>query len=603
MSSLLFGFLFLLTALFAHQISYVFLGKNHKSFTLVARFVCGIIALILISSVSFVFIGENETGHLQKIYGGKNLKDGAIVATNGEKGPQADVLAQGFHFRPLLRIIYKISKEQVFIVPEDKYGFLIAKDGMLMRPDQTYADAFNPNELKNMIYDVRYFLEHNGQKGPQTTVLTPGTHRLNKFLWDVKLGNVTEVPEGSVAVIKSNVWSRVDFGNLKTEKPENIAPVKMDEFTGKELKVPLVPVGAIGIWEKALNQGKYYVNEHAYKVILFNIKANTWEYKGGYTRRRIDLTIDASGEITQNESSTVIPIPANAADPAIEVKVEGWSIPLELRALVQVSPENAPYVVASVGGLQEVEDNILTPIIRSVVRNVTGGTINVPTDDSSNKSTNRPTRVLDLMINRNTLEQNIEDQIRPEGLKAGVDIKEIRFGDPAIPPELLLAWQREQLAQQLRKAYAQEKIAQDERITTEKAKATANQQSKLVESEIEVKRSEQIALSRENEGTGEKKKLALIAQGQKEQVEVLGQDRVVELRKYELLLTTLINYFDKHPEVLTQALSNAHKFVPERIFSIGSENNGTNLMGAAGILGDFLSQEKKEDKNSNKEKK
>ncbi|MEK7627387.1 MAG: SPFH domain-containing protein [Patescibacteria group bacterium] len=602
MSSLLFGFLFLLAALFAHQVSHVVLGNKNKIFTLSVRFVCGAIAVILISSLSFVFIGENETGHLHKIYGGKSLKDGAIVAAKGEKGPQADILTPGFHFRPLLRIIYKVSKESVFIVPEDKYGFLIAKDGMPMRPDQTYADAFNPNELRSMLYDARYFLEHNGQKGPQTTVLTPGTHRLNKFIWDIKLGDITEVPEGFVAVIKSNVWSRVDFGNLKTEKPENISPVKTDEFTGRDLKVPLVPVGAIGIWEKALNQGKYYINEHAYKVILFNTRANTWEYKGGYTKRRIDLMIDENGKITQSESSTTVPVPANAADPAIEVKVEGWSIPLELRALVQVSPESAPYVVASVGGLQEVEDNILTPIIRSVVRNVTGGTINVPADDLSGKSTNRPTRVLDLMINRGVLEQNIEDQIQPEGLKAGVDIKEIRFGDPAIPPELLLAWQREQLAQQLKKAYTQEKIAQDERITTEKAKATANQQSKLVESEIEVKRSEQAAMARQNEGTGEKNKLTLIAQGQKEQVEVLGPDKVVELRKYELLLTTLINYFDKHPEVLTQALSNAHKFVPERVFSIGSENKGTDLMGAAGILGDFLGQEKQIKDNSREKK-
>ncbi|OWK27435.1 MAG: hypothetical protein US76_04385 [Parcubacteria group bacterium GW2011_GWA2_38_13b] len=593
---LIFGFLFLLATLFAHKID-----TKNKLVTLGTRVICGTIAVILISSVSFVLIGENETGHFHKIYGGKNLEDGAIIATQGEKGPQADILTPGFHFRPLLRIIYKVSKEQVFIVPENKYGFLIAKDGMPMRPDQTYADAFNPNELRGMIYDARYFLEHNGQKGPQTTVLTPGTHRLNKFLWDVKLGDVTEIPEGFVAVIKSNVWSRVDFGNLKTEKPENISLIKIDEFTGRDLKVPLVPVGAIGIWEKALNQGKYYINEHAYKVILFNIKANTWEYKGGYKRRYIDLVIDDKGIITQKEWETNVPIPENAADPAIEVKVEGWPIPLELRALVQVSPDNAPYVVAAVGGLQEVEDNILTPIIRSVVRNVTGGTIHVPDENSPGKLINRPTRVLDLMINRDVLEQNIEDLIRPESLKAGVDIKEIRFGDPAIPPELLLAWQREQLAQQLKKAYTQEKIAQDERITAEKAKATADQQSKLVESEIEVKRSEQIAIAKENEGLGEKNKLTLITQAQKEQSEILGQDRVVELRKYELLLTTLVNYFDKHPEVLTEALSNAHKFVPERIFTISSENNG--LTSAAGILGDFLSSNQEKQKKNNTEKK
>ena len=188
---------------------------------------------------------------------------------------------------------------------------------------------------------------------------------------------------------------------------------------------------------------------------------------------------------------------------------------------------------------------ILTPAIRSILRNVVGGTIRVPTrvldaggkpvlDEKGHyvfKTVTRPTVVLDLIENREVLEQNVEDIIRPEGLKAGVEIKEVRFGDPVIPPELLLARRREQLAQQLKRAFIQERASQTERIATEQAKATADQQERLVEAQIEVKRSEQLALARRNEGRGERDKLNLIAEGQEAQAQVLGKVRVVRTQE------------------------------------------------------------------------
>ena len=62
--------------------------------------------------------------------------------------------------------------------------------------------------------------------------------------------------------------------------------------------------------------------------------------------------------------------------------------------------------------------------------------------------------------------------IRTEGHKAGIEVKEIRIGEPAIPPELLISRIRVQLADQLSKAYERESAAQAKRTETEKAKAT-----------------------------------------------------------------------------------------------------------------------------------
>jgi hypothetical protein len=58
--------------------------------------------------------------------------------------------------------------------------------------------------------------------------------------------------------------------------------------------------------------------------------------------------------------------------------MKGWDMPLELRALMQIQPENAAVVVSSVGTLEDVEKRILTPAIRSIARNAAGDQIHVP---------------------------------------------------------------------------------------------------------------------------------------------------------------------------------------------------------------------------------
>ena len=167
---------------------------------------------------------------------------------------------------------------------------------------------------------------------------------------------------------------------------------------------------------------------------MISTRVQTWEFKGGYKRRYIDLSLDQAGNLTQSQRSQDIPVPEGAADPAITPFVEGWQVPLELRVLAQVTPDNAPFVVAAVGGLPEIENNIMVPTIRSIVRNVVGAT---------------GRHVLDLADNRATLERAVEDAIRPEGLRAGIIIKEVKFGDVALPPELLISRLRQQLADQL----------------------------------------------------------------------------------------------------------------------------------------------------------
>ena len=119
----------------------------------------------------------------------------------------------------------------------------------------------------------------------------------------------------------------------------------------------------------------------------------------------------------------------------------------------------------------------------------------------------------------------------------------------------------------------------------EKAKATAEQQGELVKAEIAVQRSVQLASAARNEGQGERDKLKAIAEGQKVQMDVLGVDSTVRLRQFELTLDTIAKFANAHPEVLTAALTNAQKFVPN--ISVGSSDGGLNGLLMA-LLGQSL---------------
>ena len=47
-----------------------------------------------VAYMSIAYVGKDETGQLVRIYLGYYLKEGAIIATNDEKGPQAKILCR-----------------------------------------------------------------------------------------------------------------------------------------------------------------------------------------------------------------------------------------------------------------------------------------------------------------------------------------------------------------------------------------------------------------------------------------------------------------------------------------------------------------------------
>jgi hypothetical protein len=560
------------------------------------RAVLVLLVLYLIVSTSVIMIPKDQVGIVTKIYGATALPEGHIIATKGETGTQAEQIPPGtFRVSLFFNILNHVDEVPIVMVPNGFYGRVVARDGQNLPEGQIMADSW-PDAQFSQFLDAQYFMTHGGQKGLQLSVLKPGTYPINTALFQVKVGykkrkdvqtdrddiwdekgyhveqspldtSLTVIPAGFVGVVRSSVQDKNKNCTSITAKADTTSIQSSDSLTAE-----VVPQGCRGVWQYALPPNDYYLNRDAYDVVLSDTRVQTLEFKGGYKRRYIDLKVDSKGEFTQSERGVDVPQPADSADSAVYTKAEGWEIPQELRVVLQISPERAPLIVAAVGGLKDVEQRIMIPSIRSHVRNVFGGNVTVrEMVNGTTRDVTRPTRVLDAIEQRPALEDEILRRVQVDGKRAGVDVKEIRLGESAIPPELLLARQREQLAEQLKRAFIQEQAAQEQRQKTEQARATAEQQNTLVTAQINLQKSQLFVNQRDNDGAAEQKYLERVAAGQKSQTEVLGQERVAMLKALEMIL--------EKPLVL-QALANV-KLPGTMVVGSGS---GFNLDSVAAIL-------------------
>lgn len=589
-----------------------------KAGRMVSRMCTGVLILWAFTGTSFVWVSSGHIATLKRVYFAKSLPPGRIVGLDGELGPQARILTAGFHVEFFITLLYQVGSEEVFAVPNGKCAIISAKDGSPPQGGAAFADPWSDSVKQAMVNDATYFLtQGKGQRGPQTTVLTPGSYTINPFLWEKpRLIDAIRVEQGTEGVVKSSVRAAVDFGSFRRPMPTNnvLTVLTGDKLPKGSVGALLVPVGGIGVWEEPLPNGLFYINTDAYKVTMIPTTALVFEYKGGYKRRTVDISVDDQGKITERVAEAEVQATPQSADTAIFTKPEGWDVAQELRVLVQVFPGMGPYVVASLGlteanAAQVMEDRVVTPIIRSVTRDVEGGAQIEFTSQKAALDTNgiplistngmplirtvrefRTVRVMDLIENRNSVENAIEERARPEALKEGINIVEVRLSESSIPAELLIARKREQLAQQLSKAWAQEEIAQTQRQKTENARAQAVQQSTLVTADMEARAAKKRAEGRTTLGEGEKAYMLAVAEGQKAQSQVLGQEATVKLQIFQHIIAAAQEVIQKNPEILAKALDNAHKFVPSVVVS-GGGSGGGGIEGAAAIFGHLMSKD------------
>ncbi|HZE12691.1 MAG TPA: SPFH domain-containing protein, partial [Chthoniobacterales bacterium] len=137
-----------------------------------------ILLLCLPRLLGIVYIPHTQVGVIEKIWSGKgSLREGQIIARNGEAGYQARFLRGGIHFG-LYPWQYRIHKEPLVVVGEGKMAYVYARDGVPLEPIQTLGRTVDSNHFQ----DAVRFLEAQGQRGRQRGILREGVYAINLAL-------------------------------------------------------------------------------------------------------------------------------------------------------------------------------------------------------------------------------------------------------------------------------------------------------------------------------------------------------------------------------------------------------------------------------------
>jgi uncharacterized membrane protein YqiK len=150
-----------------------------------------VVSMLIPLLLGLRFIPNNRVGIVEKLWSTCGpLTDGRLIALAGQAGYQAELLRGGFHLG-YWAWQYRIHKLPLTVVPQGKIGYVFARDGQPLAPEQTLGRVTSCNHFQ----DARAFLlgESNGakpnapagQRGRQRAILREGVYAINLALFVV----------------------------------------------------------------------------------------------------------------------------------------------------------------------------------------------------------------------------------------------------------------------------------------------------------------------------------------------------------------------------------------------------------------------------------
>ena len=447
-----------------------------------------------------------------------------FVSSGGQKGPQVDILTPGT-YRILTQSVpleggtevkpglFTIRLYDATIINENQIGLVEALDGSPLNPRDYVAESIPGHDN---FQDGHEFIKSSGQRGPQKDILLPGTYYINPQLFKVIPDTAKEVKPGEVAVIVSNTGKdpseevrRVMAAKIRArlEREENEqaeqSAARLDKIDDKrsveEIKADLmagdpadrrldegaheayvVPEGYRGIQETVVGPGRYYVNTLAISPIIIPTTNQTVEW--------------TAGEV------------ANTFNPFEVISKDGFTMQLEVRVVFRVKPEDAPFMVAKIGGIDRLIQNVMHPLIDSIFRN-----------QASESS------AMAYLQNRHEEQERAEARVRAHLLKYHVDVVNVLICHIHLPEELMKTQTEKILAEQRQNMYNAQREAEEKRIQLEKTKSQADNQKDLMAATVGVEIAGKRAEQRKSEGEGEAHYIAQTGKAEAEKVRLMGE--------------------------------------------------------------------------------
>ncbi|MGB7922703.1 MAG: SPFH domain-containing protein [Pyrinomonadaceae bacterium] len=482
--------------------------------------------------------------HGKAIEGHRNYQDAEqFVASGGQKGPQVEILTPGT-YRILTQSVsieggtetksglFFVRLYDATVIDENRIGLVEALDGAPLDPRDYVA---TPIEGHDNFQDCNEFISRGGQRGPQKDILLPGTYYINPLVFKVIAETAKEVKPGEVAVIVSNIGKdpgeevrrsmaakvreRMEREELEhveqaaarldklSDESRDVAEIQQDLMSGDPAdrrldegahEAYVVPEGYRGIQETVVGPGRYYVNTLAITPIVIPTTNQTVEW--------------TAGEVNQS------------FNPFEVISKDGFTMQLEVRVVFRVKPEDAPFMVAKIGSIDKLIQNVMHPLIDSIFRN-----------QASESS------AMAYLQNRHEEQERAEARVRAHLLKYHVDVVNVLICHIHLPAELMKTQTEKILAEQRQNMYDAQREAEEKRIQLARISAQADNQKDLMAAHVGVeiagKRSEQRKAEADGEahyilatGKAEAEKMRLMGEAQgvayHEQVNALGAQGV-----------------------------------------------------------------------------
>ena len=510
----------------------------------------GIVIFVPLFLGGLVVIGEREVGIVVKKFSvsGRGLAAGRLIALEGEAGYQADTLAPGWHWG-YWSWQYSVRKEQAIVVPQGEIALIVAAGGASNPPERILGKVVACDNFQ----DARKFLTQGGEKGRQMGFLTAGTYRINTALFKVitaanalgqgmkpeqlkvytvaadKVGIVTTldgrpIPGGEIAgpiipehdnfqngqkfiqgggrrglqeqILLSGSWNLNPwFINVEqvpmTEIPIGYVGVVVSFVGEAQVDVSgaafthgnLVNPGYKGVWVEPLYPGKHPLNTRIMKVELVPTTNIVLNWSGRTERHKYDANLEA--------------LTVRSRD--------GFAFDLQVSQIIHVGALDAPKVISRVGSMQNLVDNVLEPSIGNYFRN------------SAQDYT-----VLDFLNARSERQAEAAEYIKVALRSYDVQAIDTLIGDIQPPATLMQTQTQRKIAEEERKTYEVQQLAQTQRQQLVRETALADIQQEMVKSEQSVKIAELKANAQIKQATGEAESTKLRAIGEAEGIRATG---------------------------------------------------------------------------------
>lgn len=177
-----------------------------------------------------------------------------------------------------------------------------------------------------------------GFKGIQRQVLTPGTYRINPYVYEVQKHKATIVPFGCIGVVTSRQGNMPD---IETIEETSVGPDGQIVKGNPQKVQKLAEIGQRGVLRNVLQPGIHYLNPYLYETQI------VWV---GY---------NLMSQVKVNNKSENITFPSS----------DGFSIDVGVTVVWGLMPVHTPEMINRIGHAERIKQIILSQL-RSICRNV-----------------------------------------------------------------------------------------------------------------------------------------------------------------------------------------------------------------------------------------